>query len=49
MGYIKGEDREQNTQFPKNIEDYITANNPVRIIIGRVTDGTKYCMCWISN
>jgi transposase len=32
MGYIKGEDRKQNTLFPESFEDYISDNNPIRII-----------------
>ena len=32
MGYIKGEDREQITLFPEVIDDYISAENPVRFI-----------------
>ena len=32
MGYIKGEDRNQNILFPESFEDYINENNPVRII-----------------
>jgi len=32
MGYIKGEDRNQNILFPESFEDYIADNNPVRII-----------------
>lgn len=32
MAYIKGEDRYQITLFPDSIDDYITENNPVRLI-----------------
>lgn len=32
MGYIKGEERNQNILFPESFEDYIDDNNPVRII-----------------
>ena len=30
--FIEGEDREQNTLFPECLEDYITEDNPVRVI-----------------
>ncbi len=32
MPYIKGVDRHQTTLFPESIEDYITSDNPVRVI-----------------
>lgn len=32
MGYITGENREQLTMFPEAVDDYITADNPVRFI-----------------
>lgn len=32
MAYIKGEDRNQITLFPEAIDDYITSDNPVRVI-----------------
>lgn len=32
MAYIQGEDRNQITLFPEAVDDYITADNPVRII-----------------
>ena len=32
MGYIKGESRDQQLLFPEVIDDYITADNPVRFI-----------------
>lgn len=32
MGYIKGHDRNQIILFPESIDDYITNDNPVRII-----------------
>jgi len=32
MPYIKGVDRNQTTLFPESIEDYITGDNPVRVI-----------------
>ncbi|NLJ71986.1 MAG: IS5/IS1182 family transposase, partial [Syntrophomonadaceae bacterium] len=32
MAYVKGEDRNQVTMFPDSIDDYITEDNPVRII-----------------
>jgi transposase len=32
MTYIQGEDRNQHILFPESIEDYITQDNPVRII-----------------
>lgn len=32
MAYIKGEDRKQITLFPEAIDDYVTPNNPVRVI-----------------
>ena len=32
MAYIKGEDRYQITLFPEAIDDYITEDNPVRVI-----------------
>lgn len=32
MAYIKGEDRDQITLFPEAVDDYITSDNPVRVI-----------------
>ena len=32
MTYVKGEDRNQITLFPEAIDDYITEDNPVRVI-----------------
>jgi len=32
MGYIKGEERNQNTLFPESIDDYISDDNSVRVI-----------------
>ena len=32
MAYIKGEDRTQIIMFPEVIDDYITEENPVRVI-----------------
>lgn len=32
MGYIEGQDRNQITLFPECIDDYISADNPVRVI-----------------
>jgi len=32
MGYIEGEDRKQTMLFPEVLEDYITEENPVRLI-----------------
>lgn len=32
MPYVEGEDRNQNTLFPEAIDDYITSDNPVRVI-----------------
>jgi len=32
MPYIKGTDRNQVTMFPESIDDYITSDNPVRVI-----------------
>jgi transposase len=32
MDYIRGVSREQVTLFPEALEDYITADNPVRFI-----------------
>jgi len=32
MPYVKGVDRNQTTLFPESIEDYITSDNPVRVI-----------------
>jgi len=32
MGYIRGSDRYQQTMFPEVIDDYITEENPVRVI-----------------
>jgi transposase len=32
MAYITGEDRNQITLFPEAIDDYIAADNPVRVI-----------------
>ncbi|HCR84119.1 MAG TPA: IS5/IS1182 family transposase, partial [Lachnospiraceae bacterium] len=32
MAYIKGEDRMQITLFPAAIDDYISEDNPVRVI-----------------
>ncbi len=31
-GFIKGEDRNQATLFPERLDDYVTADNPVRVI-----------------
>lgn len=38
MGYIIGESREQLTMFPESVDDYITADNPVRFIEAFVTE-----------
>ncbi|NLN21386.1 MAG: IS5/IS1182 family transposase, partial [Syntrophomonadaceae bacterium] len=32
MPYIKGENRNQITLFPEAVDDYITPDNPVRVI-----------------
>lgn len=32
MGHIQGQSRDQITLFPESIDDYITADNPVRVI-----------------
>ena len=32
MAYITGEDRNQITLFPEAVDDYITSDNPVRVI-----------------
>ena len=32
MAYIMGEDRSQITLFPEAVDDYITNDNPVRVI-----------------
>jgi len=32
MGFVKGHDRFQTTLFPETLDDYITENNPVRVI-----------------
>ncbi len=32
MPYVQGVDRNQTTLFPESIEDYITGDNPVRVI-----------------
>ena len=32
MAYIKGEDRNQLTLFPNSIDEYISDDNPVRVI-----------------
>lgn len=32
MAYIQGEDRNQITLFPEAVDDYITSDNPVRVI-----------------
>jgi hypothetical protein len=31
-GFIEGIERNQITQFPERLEDWICANNPVRIV-----------------
>ena len=30
--YVEGEDRSQSTLFPESLEDYIAADNPVRVV-----------------
>jgi len=43
MPYVKGVDRNQATLFPESIEDYITSDNPVRVIdayVGQLDMGT---------
>ena len=30
--YVEGEDRSQATLFPERLDDYITEDNPVRVI-----------------
>lgn len=47
MEHIKGFAREQITLFPESIEDYITAENPVRFLDAFVDqlDITKLCFC----
>jgi len=37
MSYISGEDRNQSILFPESLEEYITSDNPVRIINEYVT------------
>jgi len=37
MSYISGEDRNQSILFPQSLEEYITKDNPVRIINEYVT------------
>ncbi len=37
MSYIQGEDRNQNILFPESLEEYISKDNPVRIIQEYVT------------
>ena len=32
MRYVKGEDRHQITLFPESIDEYISQDNPVRVI-----------------
>ena len=32
MAYITGEDRNQITLFPEAVDDYITSDNPVRVV-----------------
>ena len=32
MGYIKGVDRNQITMFPESVDDYVSEDNPVRVI-----------------
>jgi len=31
-GYIKGENRHQRTLFPENLDDYVSEDNPVRVV-----------------
>lgn len=38
MGYIKGEDRNQVIMFPATIDEYITEENPVRVIEAYVNE-----------
>jgi transposase len=51
MPYVKGEDRRQLTLFPESIEDYITDDNPVRVIdcyvdqVDMVSYGFKFAIC----
>ena len=40
MAYIKGEDRYQITMFPESIDEYITEENPVRLIEAYVAKQT---------
>ena len=32
MDFIRGESRDQDTLFPEHLDDYISADNPVRFI-----------------
>lgn len=38
MTYIKGEDRNQVIKFPATIDEYITEENPVRVIEAYVNE-----------
>ena len=36
--FIEGEDRQQGTLLPECLDDYITEDNPVRVVDGFVDD-----------
>jgi hypothetical protein len=38
--FIEGEDRGQTTLLPDSLEDYVTADNPVRVVDSSLTNWT---------
>ena len=40
MGYVEGSDRDQQVLFPEVLDEYITAENPVRFLYAFVASLT---------
>ena len=46
MAYIQGESRQQITMFPESIDDYISEENPVRVIEAFVMSLNLSSLVW---
>jgi hypothetical protein len=56
--FIEGEDRGQTTLLPDSLEDYVTADNPVRVVdaaayreapVGEASSGNLALSCGVGN
>ena len=47
-GFVTGADRTQGTMFPAQLEDYVAADNPVRVIDFFISN-SQFGLGWVSG